>query len=113
VPRETEEHVIPANFYPELEWLFFRDEATSAKDDLVLVSGKIGAAERTATVSIRQSVARYLNRRAAARKRGRTVPNEEPWGTAVPANPYWTKGQSDITADDAGMAMLKAISAAA
>jgi hypothetical protein len=58
---ETEEHVIPANFFPALEWLFLRDEATSAKDHLVLVSGKIGASERTATVSIRQSVARYLN----------------------------------------------------
>lgn len=109
MPRETEEHVIPANFYPELEWLFFRDEATSAKDDLVLVSGKIGAAERTATVSIRQSVARYLNRRAAARKRGRTVRMRN-----RRAQQCWpTKGQSDITADDAGMAMLKAISAAA
>jgi hypothetical protein len=31
----------------------------------------------------------------------------------VLANPDWTKGQSDITADDAEMAMLKAISAAA
>jgi hypothetical protein len=58
VPRQTEEHVIPANFLLALEWLFLRDEATSAMDDLVLVSGKIGTPERTAIVSIRQSVAR-------------------------------------------------------
>jgi hypothetical protein len=113
VPRETKEHVIPANFYPELEWLFFRDEATSAKDDLVLVSGKIGAAERTATVSIRQSVARYLNRRAAARKRGRTVRMRNRRAQHCWPTPTGPKVGTDITADDAGMAMLKAISAAA
>jgi hypothetical protein len=76
---EAEEHVIPANFFPALEWLFPRDEATSAKDHLVLVSGKIGTPERTATVSIRQSIARHLNPHAAARKWGRTVRMRNRW----------------------------------
>jgi len=48
-------------------------------DDLVLVSGKIGTPERTAIVSIRQSVARYLNPHAAARKWGRTVGMRNRW----------------------------------
>jgi hypothetical protein len=39
-------------------------------------------------------------------------PNEEPLGIAVLANSYWTKGQPNIIADNAGIAMLKEISAA-
>ncbi len=39
-------------------------------------------------------------------------PNEEPLGIAVLANTYWTKGQPNIIADNAGIAMLKEISAA-
>jgi len=37
---------------------------------------------------------------------------EEPLGIAVLANTYWTKGQPNIIADNAGIAMLKEISAA-
>lgn len=58
-------------------------------------------------------VLRVISTAVQLRGSGEDGPNEEPSGTAVPANSYWTKGQSDITADDAGMAMLKAISAAA
>jgi Beta-lactamase len=36
-------------------------------------------------------------------------PNEEPLGIAVLANSYWTKGQPNIIADNAGIAMLKEI----
>ena len=39
-------------------------------------------------------------------------PNDEPLGIAVLANTYWTKGQPNIIADNAGIAMLKEISAA-
>jgi hypothetical protein len=39
-------------------------------------------------------------------------PNEEPLGIAVLANTYWTKGQPNIIADHAGIAMLQEISAA-
>jgi CubicO group peptidase (beta-lactamase class C family) len=39
-------------------------------------------------------------------------PNEEPMGVAVLANTYWTNAQPNIIADNAGIAMLKEISAA-
>jgi beta-lactamase class C len=37
---------------------------------------------------------------------------EEPLGIAVLLNSYWTKGQPNIIADNAGLAMLQEISAA-
>jgi hypothetical protein len=82
----------------------------------VLVLRKIGAAQCSVAAGYNPPRAKRWQHRLGGCSCwiGMTMggPNGEPLGIAVLANGYWTKGQPNIIADNAGIAMLKEISAA-